>query len=364
MAVNTDFLIVGQGLAGSLMAHELQQAGKSVYVVDQGHRNAASAVAAGIINPITGRYFVKSWLFDALRPVAVETYRSLEKLLGVSFFEERQLVRVLLDAREANAWQSKSSTEGFLPHVMPPQWGEFDAAIQPGVGLSQIQGAAQVYLPILIRAYRERLLEQDSLLEEAFDYDQINWQADGVAYNDIKAKAIVFCEGQQGRLNPYFSQLPFALTKGEVLHCHIPSIQSQRLLKHRLIMAPLPPSEGSHRYWLGANYDKKSIDDTPTPEGFAWLEARLAQMLQVPRSIVGHKAAIRPTTRDRRPLLGQHPQHPQLYLFNGLGTKGASLGPYFARMMRRYLLEGIPLIPEVQFDRTFKADRKKGHQAS
>lgn len=354
-----DYLIVGQGLAGTLMAFELLQAGKNILVIDQGHEQAASSVAAGIINPITGRYFVKSWLFDDLRSVAVQTYRQLEKMLSVSFFHERQLLRVLLDAREANSWQSKSTLEAFQMHIVrPPQWGQFEKVIQAGVGLSETKLAGQVHMPILIRAFRQWLKDRSMIVEEAFEHEQLQIQDNSISYQGISAHRILFCEGQKGRFNPFFPALPFAVTKGEVLHCHIPSLNTQRLLKHKLMMAPLPPEIGPNRFWLGANYVKNPSDESTSPQGYDWLTERLHQMLKVPHNTFAHRAAIRPTTRDRRPLLGQHPTLRPLFLFNGLGTKGASLGPYFAKSMRHFLLQDQPLIPEVKFNRTFKKEKK------
>ncbi|HBA65740.1 MAG TPA: FAD-dependent oxidoreductase, partial [Methylococcaceae bacterium] len=57
--MDIDFLIVGQGLAGSLLAFELIQRNAQVMVVDDGRENA-SEVAAGLINPVTGIRLVKS----------------------------------------------------------------------------------------------------------------------------------------------------------------------------------------------------------------------------------------------------------------------------------------------------------------
>ena len=56
--MKVDYLIIGQGLAGSLLAWELIQRRCSVVVVDNGNENA-SQIAAGLINPITGMRFVK-----------------------------------------------------------------------------------------------------------------------------------------------------------------------------------------------------------------------------------------------------------------------------------------------------------------
>lgn len=62
------FLIVGQGIAGSVLAWTLLQRGAKVQLADPKLRSSSSRVAAGIINPVTGKRFVKSWNFDLFYP--------------------------------------------------------------------------------------------------------------------------------------------------------------------------------------------------------------------------------------------------------------------------------------------------------
>ena len=159
-----------------------------------------------------------------------------------------------------------------------------------------------------------------------------------------------FCEGYRGADNPWFSYLPFEVAKGEALRIRLPGIKAARILKHKLFLAPL----GQDHYWAGSNYEHQPKDALPSDRGRHFIEEKLKQFLLPEYQEIEHLAGIRPSTFDRRPFLGRHPQHPQLAIFNGLGAKGSSLAPYFARQLVDHLFLQTPLHPEVNI-----ADRKK-----
>ena len=170
---------------------------------------------------------------------------------------------------------------------------------------------------------------------------------ESISFGDLKAKKIIFCEGQNGRFNPYFNFLPFEVSKGEILIAHIPKLKSEQIIKDKLIIAPL----GNDLYWCGSNYEWNALDDSPTEHIKKDLIEKLKSTLTIDFEIVEHLAAIRPTVKDRRPFLGVHPKISPLAIFNGLGTKGASLGPYWANHFAEFLCEGILLNKEVNIDR-------------
>ena len=88
-------LIVGQGIAGTLLAWSLRRRGAKVHIADVALPGHSSRAAAGIINPVTGKRFVKSWRFDEFFPVAKNIYQQLEQELGITFWEERPTLRLL-----------------------------------------------------------------------------------------------------------------------------------------------------------------------------------------------------------------------------------------------------------------------------
>jgi len=343
-----DYLIVGQGLAGTLLTHFLQRAGKSVLVIDQSHRGAATQVGGGIINPITGRRFVKSWRIDDLLPVARETYRALEEELGIDIYQERQILRALFNKREENDWLARTGDPAYAPYMLDnPSLQQYAQATRLAYGYGEVQHGAQVDIGQLVSAYAEKLKRENYLRVIPFDYHRMRITPDYVQYEDLTAKRVVFCEGHQARRNPFFNYLPFGGAKGEVLIVKIKEAAFDKILKHRVFIVPLKDG----LYWVGATYDWRYEDDRPTERGRQFLTERLEDVLTVPFEIVEHKSAIRPTVKDRRPFLGVHPEFPNLYKFNGLGTKGASLGPYWAKHFLEHLEHDQPLDPEVDIRR-------------
>lgn len=343
-----DYLIVGQGLAGSLLAFFLHLKGQKLLVVDPGGEVSASKVAAGIINPVTGRRYVKSWRIDELAPFARQTYQELESMLGTAFYQERHILRTLFSVTEQNHWMSRLGDEGYesylLPEARPDSW---PSLIHPVFAFGEIAQGAQVNLKSLLAHVRSWLKERHTLLEETFYFEDLDRSADLLSYKGFQAKNIVFCEGYHSKQNPYFGNLPYEGAKGEVLHIRIDGPQPQKMLRHHFFLVPM--EDGT--YWAGSNYIWRYENELPTPDGKAWLTSQLEKILKIPYEIVAHKAAVRPTVKDRRPLLGVHPDFKNVYIFNGLGTKGASQGPFFAKHMAEFLVEEAPLDPEVDIRR-------------
>lgn len=344
-----DYLIVGQGVAGTLLAHFLSQSGQSILVVDEYRESAASQVAAGIINPITGRRYVKSWRIDDLLPIARRTYRELEALLGVPVFYERNIIRTLFNQGEENDWLARTAEPGYAPYMLDrAELGEYALKTTLAYGYGELSQAGQADLPALTRAYRAKLMDAGQLMSEPFDFEALEIGDGELAYKGVNARNLVFCEGHRGAGNPYFGYLPFGGAKGEVLLVRIPGANFEKILKHRVFIVPMAEAE---LYWIGATYGWSFADEAPTPEGRAYLEERLHDLLGLPFEVVAHRAAVRPTVKDRRPFLGRHPDFPQLAIFNGLGTKGASLGPYWAKHLAEHLMDGAPLEGSVDIGR-------------
>lgn len=305
-------------------------------------------MAAGIINPVTGRRIVKGWLIDELIPVAKRIYSDLEIKLGAKFYHEKNVLRVLFSIQDENLWLEKTGDALVERYVVESNdYGKFTGKISEGEAIGEVQHSAQVDMPLLLEKSKEYFIQNRIYHGESFDYQDIKLTEQKVYYKNIEAKKIIFCEGQQGRFNPWFGDLPFEVAKGEVLLVKIPDANFDKILKHKLFIVPL----ANEMYWIGSTYDWNNKDDLPTEKGRELLIKKLEKVLTVPYEIMDHQAAIRPTTFDRRPLLGLHPDHPTLGILNGMGTKGASLSPYFVEQYVDFLLEGKPINQEATIER-------------
>jgi glycine/D-amino acid oxidase-like deaminating enzyme len=344
-----DCLIVGQGIAGTAIAHTLKQNNRSFYVVDKGLANSSSSVAAGLVNPITGRRFVLSWKYPALRTYAESFYLQIESELEVDLIQPLEIIRSIHNMKEWNDWQSRSSDplyQPFINEVFPTRDAlrNFKSAFRNCV----IRTGLQIDLAKLTKTYRSELIKSGLILEDSFRYDQMELVNDGIIYcGDIKASNIVFCEGYRATQNPFFSYLPFNPSKGEVLIVKTTEIDLKTAYKNKVFFIPL----GDFKYWVGS-YDRwKYKDEYPTLEGRHELIRRIESIMDSPYDIVRHKAAVRPTVKDRRPFIGRHDKYRMLWIFNGLGTKGALLAPYFANQLFEAIFHNKEPEPAVNIKR-------------
>ncbi|PHI21636.1 FAD-dependent oxidoreductase [Lewinellaceae bacterium SD302] len=343
-----DFIVIGQGLAGTLIGYRLEKAGKSVCYVDAPEQTSASSVAAGIINPITGRRFVKSWRIDELLPEAEKLYTELEEKLGGQFRYELPLVRTLFNRGDQNDWDIRSCDEEYAPYLnSQPELSTLPAITKPAFAYAGVNRSSRIDLARLTEAYGTATLSAKRLLSEKVDYQKLIVNDKGISYGPIKAKAVIFCEGWRARHNPWFSYLPHRGAKGEVLHVRIDAPTPELMFKHRVFL--VPRANGTH--WIGATTENDFTDDIPTRANHDYLKSRLDEVLIAPYEIADHRAAVRPTVKDRRPLLGVHPDHENLFIFNGLGTKGASLAPLCSRWLADFILNAKSLPDEVNITR-------------
>lgn len=344
----SDYLIVGHGIAGALLGYFLEQEGARCLYLDEPQQKAATQVAAGIINPITGRRFVKSWRVDDLIPFAQATYRQLEQELNIHFYHERPLIRTLFNRGEENHWAARMLEDAYEAYYQhPPRLGAIPNITQEAFAYLEVTQTAQVSIGKLTAALQQQREQAGTFLAQQFQPDQLFVGKDHVEYGEHRAKTIIFCEGWRGRFNPWFNHLPFGGNKGEVLLVRLPEAKLEHMFKHRVFIVPFEDD----LYWIGSTSDNKFTDEAPNPDNRRYLENRLREVLTTPFEIVDHRAAVRPTVKDRRPFLGHHPQYAPLAIFNGLGTKGASLAPFWARHLVEHLVQGKPLDPIVDIAR-------------
>ncbi len=356
---NIDFIIVGQGLAGSVLAYNLLKKGQKVVIIDnytEGGRKSSSQIAAGVINPITGIRFVKSWRIDEFLPVARTLYLEIEKVLGIKIWHERLIFRTLRNIEDENNWLLRSTFPDYQPYFgnTPPSVSDRNKDnYKPFYALSQVKNAAQVNLPALVQAFRNHFEKEQILLTDNFDANELSFSENDITYKDLKALKIIFCEGIYAINNPYFNYLPFNPDKGELLLVRIPNLNLNHIFKSKMAIVPLHDTEGGQKdlYWVGATNTWNFENDLPNDANKELIVSELNKTLNMPFEIIEHCAAVRPTVKDRRPFLGMHPKFPQLGIFNGFGTKGASLIPFWAEHFSSFLLEDKMLDKDVDIQR-------------
>ncbi len=338
------YLIVGQGLAGSLIAYELLSRNLEFTIVDAPQLSRASKVAAGIINPLTGRKFVKTWMYEDLEKVFTDTYEKLEKLLGGKYLHRKEILRAIPTIKDQNNWDARGLQDEaakYMSSVDP------DFVVDPALIEKQAYGsvsAFQLHISKLVSDLRHYLLEDDKIIEEIFQHSALVPTDNHIEYKGLQYKGAIFCEGHKVSENPYFNDLPFSPAKGELLIVRISNLKINYILKDHLFLAPIKDD----LYWLGASYEWKEFSDLPTEEKRDWLIQGLEKIVSTSYEIIDHQAGVRPASKFRKPLMGAHRDHSNIFLFNGLGTKGASLGPFWAKHFVDCLLSGSQVSIDVR----------------
>jgi glycine/D-amino acid oxidase-like deaminating enzyme len=343
--IHYDYLIVGQGIAGTLLSHFLLKRGKKILVADELRPSAASLVAAGICNPVTGKRFVKTWKADVIFPFAETIYREMEQHSGKEFYHHKNIIKKISGNEALEFFRAKQSS------------GELDDVIQlPNNGATpdladslefEIAGGGYLDMAGLIDEYRQLLVSKGVFSTSTVTSSDLHFEDDVIVWAGNRFARVIFCEGYRAVFNPLFSYLPFVPAKGEILTIHSPALQLHDIVMKDLFVLPL----GNHFYKAGATYKWNTLDETPSAEGLAELTTKLDRMLGCNYTITEHQAGIRPTVRDRMPLLGMHPVYKNTGIFNGLGTKGASLAPYLANRFVQHLEDAMPLDKEVNIQR-------------
>lgn len=332
-SASIDLLIVGQGLAGSALAMRALMRGLRVLVIDDPSANRSSSVAAGLFNPITGRKMSKTWMADSLFPVLHDYYRSIEALTGSRFFHPTTMYRPFLNIEEQNEWMGASAEPAYGNYVgaihTSPAYG---SAVNDPYGGIVLSRAGYLDTRGYLNAVASFLLKQSAYVKRWFDAGDLVLSADQVRYHDWKARKVVFCQGVHNASNPWFGDLPINPLKGEFIsvQCDWPV---DVILNRGVYMVP-----GGEATWrVGATYNRHDLSPETTEQARAELTDKLDNLIRLPYEVQGQQWGLRPTTPDRKPILGAHPQHPSLIVFNGLGTKGVSMAPYFSEVLIRWL---------------------------
>jgi glycine/D-amino acid oxidase-like deaminating enzyme len=334
----TECLIIGRGLCGVFLSFQLEEAGVSHLVIDDNRHHTASRSAAGLINPVTGRRLVTTWMIDQLLPYARTTYSRLADLLGSEFIQPAEVTDFFPTAQMRLAFLRRLEEDSSYLRL-PADEHAWDAYFHADLGYGTISPAYLVDVPGLLAAARKRMLEKGILWEEKFEQQELNIGA-RVRYRDIESRWIIFCDGIAGLDNPYFARLPFAPNKGEALILQIDGLEpSQTIFKKGVSLVPW----GEGLFWAGSSYEWDFRDAGPTALFRERTEAALRAWLKLPFRTVKHLAAVRPATLERRPFVGTHPKYPAVGILNGMGTKGCSLAPFFARQLTGHLLTGSPV---------------------
>ncbi|MGF1483844.1 MAG: NAD(P)/FAD-dependent oxidoreductase [Opitutales bacterium] len=347
-----DFCILGGGIAGTVLALELEARGSRVRLIDAGEPDkTASRVAAGILNPVTGKRLVKSWRAAELLAAARQWYPRMEARLGASFFRSIEIQRMYRDASEIHRWQKRQGDpeyRAFLGEATAA--GGLHPALQDRHGSFSITQAAVLETEDFLEAAHRYLRDAHVLQHAAMPYAEVKPGAATVSWKNLRAGCLIFCEGWRLGTNPWFDWVPLEPAKGEVLEVETSLELPPKVFNREKWLLPLE----NGRLRLGSTWAWEHLDTPPSPQGRTALLAGLRAMVDLPETaprVVRHRAGVRPASKDRLPVVGRHPEHRCLAVMNGLGSKGTLYAPFLAGRLADQLIDEMALPEAVEVRR-------------
>ncbi|EDP71612.1 hypothetical protein FBALC1_03972 [Flavobacteriales bacterium ALC-1] len=341
-----DYIVVGCGLASIAFCEQLRAHNKLFVVFDDGSQQS-SIVAAGLYNPVILKRFSEVWKAKEQLRLALPLYQKIEKELDIKIDYKLRILRRFTSIQEQNKWFSaidKPSLETFLSTQLVKN---SNSEIEAPFGFGEVLHAGRIDTEKLITSYKAFLKQKDCLIEDTFHYNKIQFENGIVQYKNLKASQIIFAEGFGVKQNLYFNHIPLTGSKGEILTIKAPNLKIDFAIKSSVFVIPI----GDDLYNVGATYDNEDKSNTPTEKAKEELLLKVKNFIKGEFKVVNHVAGVRPTVKDRRPLVGRHSEQKNLYVLNGLGTRGVMIAPYVANQLFQYIENDKTLDAEININR-------------
>ncbi|AOW09321.1 NAD(P)/FAD-dependent oxidoreductase [Flavobacterium gilvum] len=350
-----DYIIVGSGLAGISFSEIALMNNKSVIVFNDDSQNS-SKIAGGLYNPVILKRFSEVWQAQNQLELMGEFYSNLSNKIKSKVNFKIPILRKFFSVEEQNNWFAASDKPNLAPFLSTSLIFKTFEGIDSPFGYGEVLQTGYVDTALFLTEYHNYLMSHKLLRSETFDYESLIIKEDGLlSYKDIEARHIVFAEGFGMHANPFFNDLPLDGTKGELFIIKAPLLKLDVIINTSVFILPLK----NDLFKVGATYNWNDKTDLPTEEGKEELIEKIKEIINCDFEIIKHDAGVRPTVKDRRPLVGTHPEHGKVHVLNGLGTRGVMLGPAMAKALFDAIENNIPLDKEIDIKRFANKRTKK-----
>ncbi|MDX1271931.1 FAD-binding oxidoreductase [Bizionia paragorgiae] len=344
--MNVDYIIVGCGLAGVSFCEQLI-ANDKTFVVINNHSQQASLVAGGVYNPVVLKRFSVVWKSVEQLAVALPMYKRIEERFNVQLDYKIPVYRRFTSLEEQNDWYTASEQAELSKFMSDSLIKNLNPSVNADFGFGEVLDTGKIDTQCLIDHYTSYLKENNQLVQETFDFETITFGDSEINYKTIKAKHIVFAEGYGVVNNYFFPDIKLKEAKGELLTIHAPELKIDYILKANVFIIPM----GNDLYTVGSTYNWTDKSNTATEAAKVELLAKLKPLINCDFKVVGQSAGIRPTVSNRRPVIGTHPEHHNVHILNGLGTRGVMIGPYIAKILYNAIENKGAIDSEIDYKR-------------
>ena len=340
--MKVDFLIIGQGIAGSALALSLRARGKSVLVVDRQDKGSSSRVAAGVVTPLTGKGMNPAWQQERCLAFAEKFYHDLEKETGRKFYHHQPVVRLFQNEKQQQKWRGKEDAYSRWAHTVS------DVPMDAGYGGIEMPDGAWLDTKVFLREVKDRLDRDSSWRNDEFSERDVVLNEGSITWKDVTAGKIILCQGAYGLGHGgWFGDVPHRSAKGEVLTLWLDGLDESKRYHANGWLAP----RGGGVWKAGSNYEWNQLDSNPTDEGKEEVLKKIQSWVSAPIEVIDHEAGVRPIIRNSQPLIGLHPAFPLVGFFNGLGSKGSLMGPLVSDHFAAHLCGECELEDDLQLKR-------------
>jgi len=339
-----DLIIVGQGIAGTVLYDHLKDKFKKILIISNTNFIDSTKVASGVYNPISLRRCVLSWKINQIMPTSLSYYQKLQNQINKKIIFPLNIIKLFFNKSDLDMWTVKQNNTEVGKYIKEIHNKTDYKYLNKNLGGAIISPSGYVDINLIREFFLNKMKEINIFLNEIFDYSRLKISSSVINYKNIQAKKIVFCEGDRGSLNPFFNKRMFNLCKGEVI-----TIKTAKdfVLKHIISKEIFILPKKTNVFQIGSTYDRDYNSRDKTNQAKDFLINKLDKILNIDYKIISHKSSIRPTVIDRRPIIGSHKKHKNMYIFNGFGSKSVTLVPYFAKIFSHNLLLNKPMITEV-----------------
>lgn len=353
--MKADFLIVGQGLAGSILALKLKKLGLKVIVIDKPNASSSSRVSQGMINPISGRRLKLTWNFDESYKNASHFYNSIEEQFSTKIFNKKESFRFFISKEQKDSFLKDKEDDSYAKHIKKHiNKNDKDVCTYINNDLGGFLSAgAKLNVKKLLDIIKGYLQTEADLHLNDFEYSDLIINKNELLWKNINLEGVIFCEGSEYLKNPFFNWVPITPIKGQLIEIENKDLEKE--LNNKIIQKEnfVVLDEESKNIWTGASFERKYTTTLPTDkikeDSLLKLNEIIPQLQNT--TVINHLAGFRPCSSDRKPTLGKHPNLKNIYLFNGFGSKGSLWIPHHADKLIKLILEGEELDKQIDISR-------------
>ena len=343
-----DYVIIGQGLAGSVLAWQLHRLGKDVLIFDNSHHMASSTVASGLLNPVTGqRLHADEKVHEYLR-CSAEIYRDMATDLSQALFYPLPMRRFAGNTKDKERYHTRRQQA--LYDTLIGDWCAPDnnSLLNDEYGSFEQYYCGRLDIPALLSAVKRDFVKRQRYCQQNVSYPDIRVKENNIQVHHICCRHLIFCQGHQAQDNPWFPDPVWNISRGDILH-----FQSD-------VVYPFIANYGynyipvaEHDFHWGSSFDPHPAQTQATFKGLQQLIAALKTFDKntEKNTLIAQYSGLRPASRDKRPLIGFHSKQANVAIFNGFGARGSLLIPYYARHFCRVLLQQENLQGDIDYQR-------------